>query len=160
MLLQVGSCIFENGFAVDYYMNGDGVSKTTSLCPCPLFMMRSGFETKKAMFESRVREKTLQFADASGSVRDVHLSLPFGCFRKEAFYALKARPDSEQGEVLCSRTFLPGEKENSKKTSTGKSLLQVGGTCLINVKEQADVKETADQLICCSVPKHCSHLLK
>ena len=52
------------GVEVTFWLSGEGYSKLTSLCPCPLWMVKPGLDEKKAMFLSSFEEKTFDFADA------------------------------------------------------------------------------------------------
>lgn len=72
------------GANIDLYMSPEGFQKMASIAPCPVWFMKAGFEEKKAMFVSSFEEETLQFADAEGVQRTVHLRYPVGTMRGEA----------------------------------------------------------------------------
>ena len=70
----------------------------------------------------------------------------------------------QQGELLCTRTFLPHEKvSTAKKSSTVQ--VPLGGLCFKKTETTVNskVEKSTDELLLVlsgNQPKHCSHLLK
>lgn len=81
--LKVATIIMDKA-SIPLYMTGEGYNKTMSLAPCAVWLMKPGFEEKKAFFTSQFESKTMRFADAHGKEREVHLEIPFVEARKEA----------------------------------------------------------------------------
>ena len=71
-----------------------------------------------------------------------------------------------QGELLCTRTWLPGEKVKSSKKAAALNAasLCVGGLCFkagaAKQPKPEDKDESGFLLLQEAQPKHCSHLLK
>ena len=60
---QVATCHFGE-IPVDYHLHYEAWCKGTSLVPCSVWMIKSGFDLQKSMFESCVKDAVLDFSDA------------------------------------------------------------------------------------------------
>ena len=49
---------------VDFWLSGDGFSKTTSLCPCSVWMVKAGYDAKKALFDVGMENSMVEWPDA------------------------------------------------------------------------------------------------
>ncbi|CAE7241210.1 unnamed protein product [Symbiodinium sp. CCMP2592] len=174
--LKVARCNFgNNAVPVDYFLHYEGFSKPTSLVPCAVWMIKAGFEEKKAMFASQIEDMVRDFSDASGNKVTVHLQMPALRFRPEAVKKLVAAKEtgtSTVSEHLCSRTSFSHEKSGPQRSTAGKfktkSAQVLGGQAFKTmtgvVKTEAEGHDEDDGLgallMTLNAPKHCKFLLR
>jgi hypothetical protein len=61
--VQVAQADFA-GREVSFYMSSDSVNKSTSMCPCPAWLCKGGFDEEKALFAFRNRTEMVEFDNA------------------------------------------------------------------------------------------------
>ncbi|CAE7562263.1 unnamed protein product [Symbiodinium sp. CCMP2592] len=151
---------------IDFWMSGDGYNRATSLCPCAVWLVKPGYDLKRAMFDCIYDEDVIEFPDSPEAqtldLTHVHMRYHYIELRTQAGTAIETlvqKGTDPDTSLLCTRAWMAHEKDPKHKLGGGSN---PPWKKVASPDEPMKAEPSADEklLMDINAPRHCAHLLK